>query len=199
MFTGIVEAKGKVREAGKARGLRLVLEVPFDVDSIATGASVSVAGACLTVAEKGKGRLAFDLSAETQARTRLGFLKPGEEVNLERALKAGGELGGHIVMGHVDAVAEVLAVEPVSGGKNVTVRLPKKIAHLVAPKGSIALDGVSLTVNSAGEDRFSVMVIPHTLKATTLGALKPGDKVNLEADLFARYSARLIEATRNGP
>lgn len=197
MFTGIVEAKGKVRETGKARGLRLVLEVPLDVKSVHIGASVSVAGACLTVAEKGKGWLAFDLSAETQGRTRLGFLKAGEEVNLERALHAGDELGGHIVMGHVDAVAEVLSIEPVSGGKNVTVRLPKEIAHLVAPKGSVALDGVSLTVNSVGEDRFSVMVIPHTLEATTLGALKAGDKVNLEADLFARYSARLSEAMRD--
>ena len=193
MFTGIVTDVGEVRALEKAGGAKLVLSVPFATDKVAIGASVCCAGACLTVTEKGPDWLAFDASEETLRRTTIGGWKPGTPVNLERSLKAGDELGGHVVMGHVDAVSEVRDVKSAGNADIFTFSLPKNIAHLVAEKGSIAVDGVSLTVNAVAGDEFSVAVIPHSKAVTAFKSLKKGDKVNVEADIFARYSARLQE------
>jgi riboflavin synthase len=190
MFTGIVTATGTVRALANGKRGRLTLSAPKRIHGAKLGASVAVAGACLTVAGKGRGTLAFDLSPETLKRTTLGKRKKGDHVNLERSLRLGDELGGHFVMGHVDAVGTVKAVKRFPGGTRLRVSLPKAIAKLVAEKGSVALDGVSLTVNRVGASAFEVMLIPATLYTTTLKGLKPGDCVNLEADVMARYGRR---------
>ncbi|MHA1544043.1 MAG: riboflavin synthase [Alphaproteobacteria bacterium] len=193
MFTGIVTDIGEISEISLGNGAKLTLIVPFPTDGVAIGASVACSGICLTVTGKGENTLSFEASEETLGKTTLGSWLMGGKVNLERSLKAGDELGGHFVMGHVDATAEVLEVTKLEGAKNLTLSLPKAMLSLVAKKGSVAIDGVSLTVNEIGKSSFEVAIIPHTEKVTTLGALKAGDKVNLEADVFARYSARLIE------
>ena len=193
MFTGIVTETGTVREMKRDKGARLVLSVPFDTAQVAIGASISLAGACFTVKEKGNDWLSFDVSGETLSRTTLGGWKEGDEVNIERPLKVGDELGGHLVLGHVDGVAEVLEQSVMEGTKEFTFSLPAHVAHLVAEKGSIAVNGVSLTLNSVTRDTFRVSIIPHTVAETTFKTLKKGDKVNLEADIFARYSARQHE------
>jgi riboflavin synthase len=169
------------------------------VDDLAPGESVACSGACLTVVERGGGVVSFDAVPETLARTTLGGWGPGTKVNLERALALGDRLGGHIVQGHVDAVGEVLRRTPEGQGVRLTVSLPSAIASLVAEKGSIAVDGVSLTVAAAGRDRFELALIPETLARTTLGDAAPGVKVNLEADLIARHVARLRELAAAGP
>ncbi len=197
MFTGIITDIGTVRAIVNENGAKLTLGVPFDVADVKIGASVSCNGICLTVAGKAEKSLSFDASAETLARTTLGAWAEGDEINIERSLKAGDELGGHMVMGHVDAVAKVLKISEIEGGKGITLELPGAIAHLIAEKGSIAVDGVSLTVNALGKGCFEGAIIPHTQAVTTFGSLKSGDKVNLEADVFARYSARLKEAVGN--
>ncbi len=197
MFTGIVTDIGVVSQILRKNGAKLTLSVPFDTASVAVGSSLACAGVCLTVAGKGKTTLEFEASEETLARTTLGGWDKGSRVNLERSLRAGDELGGHFVMGHIDATAEVLAVSGLEGAQKLVLSLPETIAHLVAEKGSIAVDGVSLTVNKVEKNRFEVAIIPHTEKVTTLAGLKPGDKVNLEADVFARYSARLRELGKN--
>ena len=193
MFTGIITDIGTVKALETGNGAKLTLSVPFDAGSVAIGASVCCAGVCLTVTEKGGNWLSFDASEETLNRTTIGGWKDGTPVNMERSLKAGDELGGHMVMGHVDAVGEVMTIEEMDGGEKFIFSLPKPIAHLVAEKGCISVDGVSLTVNGAGPDTFDLAIIPHTKKVTTFKSLKKGDKVNLEADIFARYSARLNE------
>jgi len=193
MFTGIITAVGKVQAISRENGAKLTLATPFATADVAIGASVACNGVCLTVTEKGEKLLSFDATEETLNRTTLGNWRAGTPVNLERSLKAGDDLGGHMVMGHVDAISEITAIEPIEGGWTLTLALPGAIAHLVAEKGSVALDGVSLTVNNVGEDSFSVAIIPHTGAVTTFQNLKAGDKVNLEADVFARYSARLQE------
>lgn len=193
MFTGIVTDIGEISEISLGNGAKLTLIVPFPTDAVAIGASLACAGICLTVTGRGENNLSFEASEETLAKTTLGSWQKGGKVNLERSLKAGDELGGHFVMGHVDATAEVLGISPLEGAKNMTLSLPEAMLRLVAKKGSVAIDGVSLTVNEVGKDTFVVAIIPHTEKVTTLGALKAGDKVNLEADVFARYSARLNE------
>lgn len=190
MFTGIVTATGRV---SARKGGNLTLKVPFSTDDVAIGASVSCSGVCLTVTAKTADTLDFDVSEETLNRTTIGSWDEGREINLERSLKAGDELGGHMVMGHVDAVAGVVAREPLEGAEKLTFNLPARIAHLVAEKGSVAIDGVSLTVNGVGNKTFDVAIIPHTGDVTTLKSLKKGDKVNMEADVFARYSARLMD------
>jgi riboflavin synthase len=163
------------------------------VDDLALGESVACSGACLTVVERGGGLVSFDAVPETLSRTTIGTWRPGTRVNLERALALGDRLGGHLVQGHVDAVGEVLRRIPEGQGARLTISLAASIAALVAEKGSIAVDGVSLTVASAGRDRFEVALIPETLARTTLGDAQPGAKVNLEADVIARHVARLHE------
>jgi riboflavin synthase len=195
MFTGLISDIGRVeRLAPRQGGVRLVLRPErMDVESLAPGESVACSGACLTVVERGGGLVAFDAVPETLARTTLGSWRPGAQVNLERALALGDRLGGHLVAGHVDAVGEVLARAPEGQGARLTVALPAGLAPLVAEKGSIAIDGVSLTVARAQRDRFEVALIPETLARTTLGAAAPGTRVNLEADVVARHVARLAE------
>ncbi len=195
MFTGLISDIGVVeRITPRAGGVRLVVRPgALPVDDLAVGESVACSGACLTVVERGGGLVAFDAVPETLARTVIGGWRPGSRINLERALRLSDRLGGHLVAGHVDAVGEVLARSPEGQGARLTISLPASLAPLVAEKGSIAVDGISLTVASAGRDRFEVALIPETLARTTLGDAAPGRPVNLEADLVARHVARLRE------
>lgn len=200
MFTGIVTDIGEVL-AVRARGEglhRLKIACQYERASIADGASIACSGVCLTVVgtgeEDGRTWFAVDAAAETLQVTTVGRWRHGTPVNLERALKHGDELGGHIVSGHVDGLAEVLAREDGLDSARLMLRTPTLLARFIATKGSVTLDGVSLTVNSAEGDMFSVLIIPHTLKVTTLGTLRAGDVLNLEVDMMARYAARLAEA-----
>jgi riboflavin synthase len=195
MFTGLVADMGVVeRIAPQQGGARLTLRPrALVVDALALGESVACSGVCLTVVERGGGLVSFDAVPETLSRTTLGGWRPGAAVNLERALALTDRLGGHLVQGHVDAVGEVLARAPEGQGARLRLSLPAPIAPLVAEKGSIAVDGVSLTVAAVTRDTFEVALIPETLARTTLGAAQPGTKVNLEADVVARHVARLRE------
>jgi riboflavin synthase len=200
MFTGLVECTGLVAARSK-RGPaeRLSLSAPFT--DLELGESISVSGACLTVVSHGGGRFEVDVSAETLARTSLGRLQIGSKVNLERALQLGDRLGGHLVSGHVDGLARVIAVEPSGEARAFTFEAPGELAPFLAAKGSVALDGVSLTVNAVTGSRFTVMLIPHTLAVTTLGNCAPGQELNLEVDLVARYVVRYLAsgAERSDP
>ena len=199
MFTGIVTDIGEVVAVEpRAEGLaRLRIACGYDPDTIDIGASIACSGVCLTVVGRGRdgsrGWFAVDAAAETLRVTTIGGWRRGTRVNLERALRIGDELGGHIVAGHADGLAQVLRREDLTDMARFTFRAPAELARFIAPKGSVALDGVSLTVNEAVEDTFSVLIIPHTLEVTTLAALAVGDRVNLEVDLMARYAARLME------
>jgi riboflavin synthase len=195
MFTGLISDTAAVeRVTPRQGGARLTLRPrTLDVDTLALGESIACSGCCLTVAERGGGLVSFDAVPETIARTTLGSWRPGTLVNLERALALGDRLGGHLVAGHVDAVGEVVARVPEGQGVRLTVSLPAALAPLVAEKGSVAVDGVSLTVARALRDRFELALIPETLTRTTLGAAAPGTRVNLEADVVARHVARLVE------
>jgi riboflavin synthase len=199
MFTGIVTDIGEVIAVEtRAAGLvRLTIACGYDPQSIAVGASIACAGVCLTATARGSdgGRawLAVDAAAETLRVTTAGRWRAGTRLNLERALKVGDELGGHMVAGHVDGLAAVAAREDLTDMTRITFRVPAVLARFIAPKGSVALDGVSLTVNAVTDELFSVLIIPHTLAVTTLQALMVGDEVNFEADLMARYAARLLE------
>ena len=175
-------------------GSRLVVGAPETAGSVAVGDSVSVAGVCLTVVETGEGRLAFDVVPETLSRTARGRLAAGDRVNLESALRVGDPLGGHVVQGHVDAVGRVRSITPEGESRRVWVDAPEMIVRYCLEKGSIAVDGVSLTVAALDDDGFEVALIPHTLEVTTLGALEPGDEVNLEADVLAKVVERLVAA-----
>ena len=194
MFTGIITDVGELtaREGG-----RFAIRCGYAPAGIAVGASICCDGCCLTVttvAPAGSGALfTVDVSNETLARTALGDWGAGRRINLERALKVGDELGGHIVSGHVDGVGRILALRPDGESRRFTIEAPGDVARYIAPKGSVSLDGISLTVNEVDGSRFGINIIPHTLTHTTLGDKKPGDRVNLEADLFARYVARLME------
>ena len=194
MFTGIITDIG---ELAAREGGRLAIRCAYAPESIAIGASISCDGACLTateVARVGSGSLfKVDVSNETLSKTTLGEWRPGQRINLERALKAGDELGGHIVAGHVDGVARILAISPDGQSRRLTLEAPRDLARFIASKGSVALDGISLTVNEVEQNRFGINVIPHTLTHTTWSAKKPGDRVNLEVDVFARYVARAME------
>jgi riboflavin synthase len=200
MFTGIVTDIGEVLAVEeRAQGLRrLVVGCGYDRASIGLGASIACAGVCLSVVaigtQDGRTTFAVDAAAETLAVTTAGRWAKGTRLNLERALKIGDELGGHLVAGHVDGVAEVLARDDLPETARITLRAPVPLARFIAVKGSVALDGVSLTVNAVDRDKFSVLIIPHTLAVTTLAGARPGDALNLEVDLMARYAARLIEA-----
>ena len=195
MFTGLVADLGVVeRVVPRQGGVRLTLRPrALAVDALVLGESVACSGACLTVVERGAGLVSFDAVPETVARTTVGTWRPGAKVNLERALAIGDRLGGHLVQGHVDAVGEVLVRRPEGQGARLAISLPPAIAPLVAEKGSIAVDGVSLTVATVSRDRFEVALIPETLARTTLGEAGSGTKVNLEADVIARHVARLRE------
>jgi len=194
MFTGIITDVGRLRaRSALEKGVRFEVETAFAMAEVAIGASIACSGACLTVVEKGEGWFGVDVSAETLDKTTLGDWQPGRRINLERALKLGDELGGHIVSGHVDGVAEIVARRPDGEATRFTIRPPAELAHFVASKGSVALDGVSLTVNEIKESGFGVCIIPHTLACTTLGELQPGDRVNIEIDMLARYVSRLME------
>lgn len=204
MFTGIVTAVGEVRSVapvGSGQDMRLVIAAPWpDTASIATGASVACAGCCLTAVEVGADHFAVDVSGETLARTNLGTWRTGTRVNLERSLRMGDELGGHLVSGHVDGLAEVLEASRENGSLRLVFGMPRDLARFMAEKGSVAVDGVSLTVNHVGRNEpganvvpFGVNIIPHTASATTLGGLRPGDRVHIEIDMLARYVARLQE------
>ena len=194
MFTGIITDIGRVDSVEQRGDWRFVIACGYDMDNVALGASIACSGCCLTVVEKGPGRFSVDVSAETLSKTTLGDWAPGTRINLERALKLGDELGGHIVSGHVDGVGEVLSATPEGGSTRWRFRAPADLARFIAPKGSIAIDGVSLTVNEVDGAEFGVNIIPHTATHTTFGALQPGARVHLEIDMLARYVARLTEA-----
>ncbi|MEI7704249.1 MAG: riboflavin synthase [Deltaproteobacteria bacterium] len=195
MFTGLISDVGVVeRLEPRGGGARITIRPgTIPVDELELGESVACNGTCLTVVERGGGRMSFDAVPETLARTTLGSWRPGSRVNLERALRLSDRLGGHLVQGHVDAVGRVLARVAEGQGARLTISLPPAVAPLVAEKGSIAVDGVSLTVAHAGRDRFEVALIPETLTRTILGDAAPGTPVNLEADVVARHVARLHE------
>lgn len=194
MFTGIVTDVGRVRAVRDTdRDRRYEIETAYDVASLDMGASVAHAGCCLTIVEKGKGWFAVEVSGETLSKTTLSNWTVGMRVNLERAAKVGDELGGHIVSGHVDGVGEVIAITNEGGSHRVQVRVPRPLHRLIAPKGSITVEGVSLTVNDVEDDVFGVNLIPHTWEVTTLGELTVGSYVNLEIDMLARYLARWRE------
>jgi riboflavin synthase len=198
MFTGIVGDVGEVIEcAPRETGIRLRIATAFPTADIALGASIACGGPCLTVTETGRSgnRDWFDaeVSIETIEKTTIGDWRVGTRINLERSLRLGDELGGHMVSGHVDGTAEIVAVETVGDMARLTFRAPAELSRFIAAKGSVALDGTSLTVNTVAGDDFSVMLIPHTLAVTTWGERQGGDRVNLEIDMMARYVARLTE------
>jgi len=202
MFTGIVTAMGEITGVERLKGLtRLTVSSPYDADGIPIGASIMHDGVCLTVVETASqqngAKFVVEVAPESLALTTLGELEKGDQVNLERSLRVGDELGGHIVQGHVDGLGEVLSVAKDGEGWRIRIKPPPSINQLIAPKGSIAIQGVSLTVNEVDAEGFGVLIIPHTWTVTTLSRLKAGDKVNLEADMMARYAARLVEARRN--
>ena len=194
MFTGIITDIGRVRSVAQtARDRRYEVETAWDVSGIDLGASISHGGCCLTVVEKGEDWFAVEVSGETLDKTTLGAWGSGTPVNLERATKVGDELGGHIVSGHVDGLGTVVEITPEGGSHRLTIEAPAPLHRFIAAKGSITVDGVSLTVNSVDDQRFGLNIIPHTWEATTLGRLQIGDRVNLEIDMLARYLARWQE------
>lgn len=196
MFTGIVTDLATVAEVTPGQAAkRFRLATAYDVNTVVIGASIACNGCCLTVVEKGPGWFIADASQETLSKTTLGSWKVGDKVNLERPLKLGDELGGHMVLGHIDGVATVKAIRDEAGSKRHTITPPRDLAKFVAAKGSVCLDGVSLTVNEVDDTSFGVNIIPHTQAVTTFGGLKPGSLLNMEIDTLARYVARLIQPT----
>lgn len=197
MFTGIVTDVGTVRSAEQRGDLRLRIETGYDTSTIDLGASIACSGVCLTVVDKGDDWFAVDVSAETRSRTASDMWREGARLNLERSLRLGDELGGHIVSGHVDAVGEVVGTCPDGDSTRIGVSVPRELGAMVAAKGSITLDGVSLTVNDVrdaedGSTHFSVNIIPHTAQETTLRDVAPGQQLNVEIDTLARYLARML-------
>ena len=192
MFTGIVRERGRVvASSGGADGVRLVVEAQEAAAQTSVGDSVAIDGCCLTAVEVADGRLAFDAVPETLRRTSLGRLQPGAEVNVEPALRAGDPLGGHYVQGHVDAVGRVRSSKSEGEGRRVWIEAPPEVLRYCVEKGSVAVEGVSLTVAEVAGGAFAVALVPHTLATTTLGSLEPGRDVNLEADVLAKYVERL--------
>jgi riboflavin synthase len=193
MFTGIIAAMGTVAKVDRTRGdVRFVIETPWIMDTVDMGASIACSGCCLTVVEKGGTHFTVDVSAETLSKTNLGEWDIGTKINLERSLRLGDELGGHIVSGHVDGLAVLESIAPEGDSYRLKIRVPDHLKLFIAPKGSVALDGISLTVNEVEDTVFGVNIIPHTWNVTTLGQRKAGDNLNLEADLLARYAARIL-------
>jgi riboflavin synthase len=198
MFTGIITDIGTVRKVEQKGDLRLTIDCSYDMDTLDLGASIACSGACLTVVDKGGDWFSVDVSQETVSKTAPGLWAEGSRLNLERALRVGDELGGHIVTGHVDAVATVIRSEEVGGSINLTIEAPRALGGGIAPKGSICLDGVSLTINEVDDadqvTRFTINLIPHTGDHTTLGGIAAGRRLNLEIDVLARYLQRMAEA-----
>jgi riboflavin synthase len=195
MFTGIITDIGTITGVEQRGDLRATIETAYDTATIDLGASIACSGVCLTVVDKGPGWFAVDISGETVSRTAQGQWSAGIRLNLERAMKLGDELGGHIVTGHVDGLGEVVSVEPTGDSRTVTIAAPADLAPFIAPKGSITLDGISLTLNTVSDDtegtRFAVNIIPHTAEVTTFSALEPGQAINIEIDVLARYLGRM--------
>ena len=201
MFTGIVTDVGTVRKAEKRGDLRLEIATGYDVATVDLGASISCSGVCLTVVDKGDDWFAVDVSGETISKTAADHWREGAKLNLERSLRLGDELGGHIVTGHVDAVATVVGTCPEGDSLKIGLSVPRQLGPMIAQKGSIALDGVSLTVNEVreaedGTTHFSINIIPHTAHETTLGSIAQGQQLNVEVDVLARYIDRML-ATRS--
>ena len=198
MFTGIITDIGHIKAIEPRGDLRVVIATDYDTVGLAIGASVACSGVCLTVVAKAAGEFSVDVSAETQSCTAAGQWVAGRRLNLERALKVGDELGGHIVTGHVDAIGTVTDVTPVGDSTRIAIQVGKDIAPFVAPKGSICLDGVSLTVNTVADNAtgaiFTINIIPHTASWTTFDTIGPGDELNIEIDVLARYLARMRQA-----
>ena len=199
MFTGIVTDVGTVRSAEQRGDVRLVIGTGYDMETVELGASIACSGACLTVVDKGEDWFAVDISAETLSKTAADRWHEGARLNLERSLRLGDELGGHIVTGHVDAVGEVVGVTLEGDSKRVAIAVPRALGPMIAAKGSAALDGVSMTVNEVrdaenGATHFSVNLIPHTARHTTLGELAEGGQLNVEVDVLARYIDRMLAA-----
>lgn len=199
MFTGIVSDVGTVRSAEQRGDLRLTVGTGYDMDTVDLGASIACSGVCLTVVDKGEDWFAVDVSGETVSRTAADLWREGAKLNLERSLRMGDELGGHIVTGHVDAVAEVVGTRAEGDSMRIGVSVPRSLGPMIAAKGSIALDGVSLTVNDVrdaedGTTHFSVNVIPHTAQHTSLGGIEPGRQLNVEVDVISRYIDRMLTA-----
>ena len=195
MFTGIIECTGPLaRSEPRGGDLRLVIDAPaLDFSDVAIGDSISVSGVCLTAVDLGEHAFAVDASNETLALTTLGALRSGDAVNLEKALRLSDRLGGHLVSGHVDGVGRIVSIEPDARSQRWLIEAPTELARYIAAKGSICVDGVSLTVNTVESARFSVNLIPHTVEVTTFAQRKPGDRVNLEVDMMARYLERLLQ------
>jgi riboflavin synthase len=199
MFTGIVTDVGTVRSAEQRGDLRLQIATGYDLDTVDLGASIACSGVCLTVVDKGEDWFAVDVSAETVSRTAADQWREGAKLNLERSLRLGDELGGHIVTGHVDAVAQIVDVSPEGDSTRIGISVPRALGPMIAAKGSISLDGVSLTVNDVkdaedGTTHFSINIIPHTAENTTLGGLETGRQSNVEVDVLARYIDRMLAA-----
>ena len=198
MFTGIVTDVGTVRSAEQRGDLRLSIATAFDMSTVDLGASIACSGVCLTVVDKGADWFAVDLSSETVSRTAADLWREGSKLNLERSLRLGDELGGHIVTGHVDAIASVVSADPEGDSLRLAVATSRALSPMIAAKGSITLDGVSLTVNDVQDGpettRFTVNIIPHTAEQTTLGSARPGRQLNVEIDVLARYLDRMISA-----
>jgi len=195
MFTGIITDLGHVRRVRRGELLDLTIATAFDISAIPLGASIACSGACLTVVAVEPGAFAVQASVETLARTTLGGWEEGAPVNLEKSLRLGDELGGHLVLGHVDGMAQIVERRREAESVRFVFDAPEELANFIAPKGSVALDGVSLTVNEVAQNRFGVNIIPHTLACTNFGSLRVGQRVNLEIDLIARYVARLLRQT----
>ena len=193
MFTGITTDLGRVRRLRRGDLLDLTIATAFDTSAIPIGASIACSGACLTVVAVEPGAFSVQASVETLAHTTLGQWEVGTPVNLERSLRLGDELGGHLVLGHVDGLGRIVERRPEAESVRFVVEVPLGLARFIAPKGSVELDGVSLTVNELAQDRFGVNIIPHTLSCTTFGQAQPGQQMNLEIDLIARYVARLLQ------
>ena len=192
MFTGIISDLGRIRSVAHSGDTRIVFETVYDTGAIDMGASIACSGVCLTVVDKGPGWFSSDLSAETLARTTAANWREGTAINLERSLKLGDELGGHLVYGHVDGVGVLAGCQADGDSHRLVFQAPADILSFIAVKGSIAVDGVSLTVNRVDDDGFEVSIIPHTARMTTLGQRQPGTRVNLEIDMLARYVQRLL-------
>lgn len=201
MFTGIITDIGTVRSVEQRGDLRLVIGCNYDLRTVDLGASIACSGVCLTVVDKGEDWFAVDVSGETLSKTAPGLWQKGARLNLERALRLGDELGGHLVTGHVDGLAEVIGVCPEGGSTRLGFRMPKSLGPALAPKGSVTIDGVSLTVNEVRDEpdgtHFSVNIIPHTAEQTTLRDITPERQVNIEIDVLARYLQRMLAARQH--
>ena len=193
MFTGIITDIGTVRSVTRAGDTRFEITTAYDLGTVEMGASIACNGCCLTVIEKGPDWFAIQASAETLSKTTLADWGKGTRINLERALKIGDELGGHIVSGHVDGLGEIVSITPEGDSRRFRFRVPHELARFIAPKGSVAIDGTSLTVNEVEGNVFGVNIIPHTQNVTTWGTMTVGQRVNIEIDMLARYVARLTE------